>query len=97
MSNENIISIVGIINGTCNYILDQMTSNNMSFNDALMSAKNLGYAEADPTFDINGMDAAHKISILSSLVYRIDSPLSKTYIKGIETVSYTNQTLPTIL
>ena len=87
MSNENIISIVGIINGTCNYILDQMTSNNMSFNDALMSAKNLGYAEADPTFDINGMDAAHKISILSSLVYRIDSPLSKTYIQGIENIT----------
>ena len=87
MANENIISIVGIINGTCNYILDQMTSNNMSFNDALMSAKNLGYAEADPTFDINGMDAAHKISILSSLVYRIDSPLSKTYIQGIENIT----------
>mgnify|MGYP001437511081 FL=1 len=87
MANENIISIVGIINGTCNYILDQMTSYDMSFEDALSSAKDLGYAESDPTFDINGTDAAHKISILSSLVYRINSPLKKTYIEGIEYIT----------
>jgi homoserine dehydrogenase len=87
MANENIISLVGIINGTCNYILDQMASYDMSFNDALSSAKELGYAEADPTFDINGMDAAHKISILSSLVYKIKSPLKKTYIQGIEDIT----------
>ena len=87
MANENIISIVGIINGTCNYILDQMTSNNMSLDDALILAKELGYAEADPTFDINGTDAAHKISILSSLVYKISSPLSKTHIQGIEDIT----------
>jgi len=87
MANENIISIVGIINGTCNYVLDQMTSNDMSFDDALASAKELGYAEADPTFDINGTDAAHKISILSSLVYKINSPLSETHIQGIEDIT----------
>lgn len=87
MANENIISLVGIINGTCNYILDQMASYDMSFNDALSSAKELGYAEADPTFDINGTDAAHKISILSSLVYKIKSPLKKTYIQGIEDIT----------
>ena len=87
MANENIISLVGIINGTCNYILDQMASYDMSFNDALSSAKELGYAESDPTFDINGMDAAHKISILSSLVYKIKSPLKKTYIQGIEDIT----------
>lgn len=87
MANENIISLAGIINGTCNYILDQMASYGMSFDDALSSAKELGYAEADPTFDINGMDAAHKISILSSLVYKIKSPLKKTYIQGIEDIT----------
>ena len=87
MANENIISLVGIINGTCNYILDQMASYDMSFDDALSSAKELGYAEADPTFDINGTDAAHKISILSSLVYKIKSPLKKTYIQGIEDIT----------
>ena len=87
MANEDIISIVGIINGTCNYILDQMTSHDMSFEDALSSAKDLGYAESDPTFDINGTDVAHKISILSSLVYRINSPLKETYIEGIEDIT----------
>ena len=87
MANENIISVVGIINGTCNYILDQMSTKHMTFEDALSSAKNLGYAEADPTFDIDGTDAAHKISILSSLIYRIKSPLKKTYIEGIDNIT----------
>ena len=87
MSNENIISIVGIINGTCNYILDQMTTNDISFDDALTSAKDLGYAEADPTLDINGTDAAHKISILASMVYRINLPLNKIFIQGIEDIT----------
>ena len=87
MSNENIISIVGIINGTCNYILDQMTTNGISFDDALTSAKDLGYAEADPTLDINGTDAAHKISILASMVYRINLPLNKIFIQGIEDIT----------
>ena len=87
MSNENILSITGIINGTCNYILDQMSSHGLEFNDALNEAKRLGYAEADPTFDINGMDAAHKISILASLVYKIKSPLKNTYVEGIENIT----------
>ena len=87
MSNENILSITGIINGTCNYILDQMSSHGLEFNDALDEAKKLGYAEADPTFDINGMDAAHKISILASLVYKIKSPLKNTYVEGIENIT----------
>jgi homoserine dehydrogenase len=87
MSNENILSITGIINGTCNYILDQMSSHGLEFNDALNEAKKLGYAEADPTFDINGMDAAHKISILASLVYKMKSPLKNTYVEGIENIT----------
>ena len=60
MSNEKILSISGIINGTCNYILDQMSSENKSFDESLESAKKLGYAESDPTFDIGGFDAAHR-------------------------------------
>ena len=87
MSNENITSVTGIINGTCNYILDQMSSNSLEFSDALNEAKKLGYAEADPTFDINGMDAAHKISILASLIYKVKSPLKNTYIEGIENIT----------
>ena len=87
MSNENITSVTGIINGTCNYILDQMSSHGLEFNDALSEAKKLGYAEADPTFDINGMDAAHKISILASLIYKVKSPLKNTHIEGIENIT----------
>ena len=87
MANEEIFSFVGIINGTCNYILEQMTCSDLSFDDALQNAKKLGYAEADPTFDINGTDAAHKISILASIVHKVMSPLEKTYIEGIENIT----------
>jgi homoserine dehydrogenase len=86
MSNENILSISGIINGTCNYILDQMSSNNKDFSEALSMAQELGYAEADPTFDVGGFDAAHKISILAMLAYKIKSPYKKMYIEGIENI-----------
>jgi homoserine dehydrogenase len=86
MLNENILSISGIINGTCNYILDQMSSENKDFSEALDNAKELGYAEADPTFDIGGFDAAHKISILAMLAYKIQSPYRKMHIEGIESI-----------
>ena len=87
MTNENLSSIQGIINGTCNYILDRMSDSALDFSDALNEAKKLGYAEADPTFDINGMDAAHKISILSSIAYRSGLPLENIYVEGIENIS----------
>ncbi len=86
-ANEQIKSIIGIINGTCNFILEQMSSSNLSFNDALQKAKQLGYAEADPSFDINGTDAAHKISILASIAYKIKSPLKNVTIEGIEKIT----------
>jgi len=86
MLNENISSISGIINGTCNYILDQMSSNNKNFSQALSMAQELGYAEADPTFDVGGFDAAHKISILAMLAYKIKSPYKNMYIEGIENI-----------
>lgn len=87
MCNEKVLSISGIINGTCNYILDQMSSQNLDFETALKNAQELGYAEADPSFDIGGNDAAHKIAILSSLAYRIGLPYKDTYIEGIEKVA----------
>ncbi|MBJ41596.1 MAG: homoserine dehydrogenase [Gammaproteobacteria bacterium] len=87
MLNEKIFSIFGIINGTCNYILDQMATKNLDFKTALAEAQSLGYAEADPSFDIGGNDAAHKISILASLIYKIPLPYKKTYIEGIESIS----------
>jgi len=86
MLNESILSISGIINGTCNYILDQMSSNNKNFSQALSMAQELGYAEADPTFDVGGFDAAHKISILAMLAYKIKSPYKNMYIEGIENI-----------
>ena len=86
MLNESISSISGIINGTCNYILDQMSSNNKNFSEALSMAQELGYAEADPTFDVGGFDAAHKISILAMLAYKINSPYKNMYIEGIENI-----------
>lgn len=87
MLNEKIYSISGIINGTCNYILDQMSSKNLSFQAALDQAQKLGYAEADPAFDINGNDAAHKIAILASLAYKIPLSYKETYIEGIKNIT----------
>ena len=87
MTNEKLSSIQGIINGTCNYILDRMSNDTLDFSDALNEAKELGYAEADPTFDINGMDAAHKISILSSIAYQTELPLDNIFVEGIENIS----------
>lgn len=86
MLNENIISLSGIINGTCNYILDQMSSERKGFKEALNSAQELGYAEADPTFDVGGFDAAHKISILSMIAFGIPSPYENIHIEGIESI-----------
>ena len=86
MLNEQILSINGIINGTCNYILDSMSSENKSFEEALSNAQKLGYAESDPTFDIGGFDAAHKLSILSMIAFGIKSPFMKMNIQGIEDI-----------
>ncbi|MBH44396.1 MAG: homoserine dehydrogenase [Gammaproteobacteria bacterium] len=87
MLNEKISSITGIINGTCNYILDQMASEGLSFETALSDAKKFGYAEADPTFDIGGNDAAHKIAILASLAYKIPLSYNQAYIEGIQNIT----------
>ncbi len=81
---NKIKSIIGIINGTTNYILTKMLEEGMSFQEALKQAKEKGYAEADPTLDINGMDSAHKISILASLAFGVFIPASEVYVEGIE-------------
>ena len=75
--------IAGIINGTSNYILTQMRDHGRSFEDALAEAQWLGYAEADPTFDVEGIDAAHKLTILGSLAFGIPLQFEKTYVEGI--------------
>lgn len=84
---NNIVSIKGIINGTANYILTEMTQKGLEFANVLKSAQELGYAEADPTFDIEGIDTAHKISILSSLAYGGYVDFEKIYVEGITKIT----------
>ncbi|NWF98346.1 MAG: homoserine dehydrogenase [Nitrospirae bacterium] len=84
---NRIKAIYGIINGTSNYILTKMTYENMEFSDALKEAQKLGYAEADPTFDIEGIDTAHKITILATLSYGIPLSYSSVHIEGITKIT----------
>ena len=75
--------IAGIINGTTNFILSEMREKGLSFDTALAQAQQLGYAEADPTFDIEGIDAAHKATILASIAFGIPMQFDKAYVEGI--------------
>ena len=79
--------IVGILNGTTNYILTEMKENNLAFEVALKQAQELGFAEADPTFDIEGVDAAHKITILASIAFGIPVNFNAAYIEGISNLA----------
>jgi len=88
--------IAGIINGTGNFILSEMRSKGLSFDTVLEQAQELGYAEADPTFDIEGIDAAHKISIMASIAFGIPIQFDKVYTEGItkltgEDISYAEE------
>src|SRR5471030_340477 len=75
--------IAGIINGTSNFILSEMRATGLAFADVLKEAQRLGYAEADPTFDIEGTDAAHKLTIMSAIAFGIPMQLGKAYTEGI--------------
>ena len=81
---NHILSIRGIMNGTSNYILTQMNDSQCDFHTALKQAQQLGYAESDPTLDINGSDSAHKLLILASLAYGINAKVEDIIIEGIE-------------
>jgi len=87
LSANKILAIKGIINGTCNYILTKMIKENEKFEDVLKEAQKLGYAEADPTFDIQGYDAAHKLLILASIAYGIDAKPEDILIEGITNIN----------
>ncbi|WP_201352424.1 homoserine dehydrogenase [Hydrogenimonas urashimensis] len=87
LSANHIESIKGIINGTANYILTKMMTEGADFAPTLKEAQELGYAEADPTFDIGGFDAAHKLLILASIAYGIDAKPEDILIEGIESVT----------
>ena len=86
LAGNEIISIVGIVNGTSNYILTKMLENEMSFKEALKEAQKKGYAEADPTLDIKGIDSAHKIAILAGLAFGGYIPFKEVYVEGIEKI-----------
>ena len=84
---DRIKAVYGIINGTSNYILTKMTEENVEFSEALEEAQDLGYAEADPTLDIEGIDSAHKLAILASLAYGIPISYEDIYREGISQTS----------
>jgi homoserine dehydrogenase len=86
MVGDDVDSVAGILNGTCNFILSEMESGGRAFADVLAEAQRLGYAEADPTMDIGGFDAAHKISILAALAFGCAPNYAAAEIEGIEQV-----------
>ena len=84
---NRIQSMIGILNGTCNYILTKITEERSAFGDALTEAQTRGYAEADPTLDVGGIDTAHKIAILTALAYGMEINLPEVYIEGITKIT----------
>ncbi|WP_415397381.1 homoserine dehydrogenase [Sulfurimonas sp. CS5] len=87
LSANHIESIMGIMNGTSNYMLTKMANEGVAYDDILKESQELGYAEADPTFDVGGFDAAHKLLILASIAYGIDAKPEDILIEGIENVT----------
>ena len=84
LSANRVQSLTAIVNGTCNYILTRMQEDGLSFKEALVEAQNLGFAEADPTLDVSGMDSAHKLALLATLSYGSFVSGEKVYVEGIE-------------
>ncbi|WP_301009179.1 homoserine dehydrogenase [Helicobacter sp. UBA3407] len=84
---NHILNIRGIINGTCNFILTKMKEQGVEYKEVLQEAQDLGYAEADPAFDVGGFDAAHKLLILASIAYGIDAKPEDVLIEGITQIT----------
>jgi homoserine dehydrogenase len=87
LSANNVKRIYGILNGTCNYVLTTMRESGREFADVLAEAQSLGYAEADPSFDIDGIDAAHKLAVLSAVAFGVDVDFAAVHVEGIRHVS----------
>ena len=87
LAGNRISRLYGILNGTCNYILSTMRESGRGFDDVLAEAQSLGYAEADPSFDIDGIDTAHKLALLSSLAFGCPPDFGAVYREGIRHVS----------
>lgn len=90
LNGNRILGLQGILNGTSNYILSEMTARGMDFQTALNQARELGYAEADPSLDIDGIDAAHKLTVLIRLAFGVDYPFEKIFVEGIRGLSATD-------
>ncbi|MBU6425130.1 MAG: homoserine dehydrogenase [Rhodospirillales bacterium] len=87
LAANRVSRVAGILNGTCNYILTMMREEGRDFGDVLADAQRLGYAEADPSFDIDGVDAAHKLAILAGVAFGARIPFERLHIEGIRRVS----------
>jgi len=87
LAGNRISRVTGILNGTCNYILTQMRERGREFADVLADAQKLGYAEADPAFDVDGIDAAHKLAILAALAFGRPVDFASVYVEGIRRIS----------
>ncbi len=87
LAGNRIDRVSGILNGTSNYILTTMQNTGRDFDDVLAEAQTLGYAEADPSFDIDGVDAAHKLAILASLAFGVEVDFDGVYVEGIRNIS----------
>lgn len=86
MAGNTISRISGILNGTCNYILSRMELEGLTYQACLSDAQRLGYAEADPTFDVGGFDTAHKLALLSSLAFGTEIDADAIYVEGIDAI-----------
>ena len=91
LAGNRIRSVAGILNGTCNYILTQMHAHGREFAGVLADAQSLGYAEADPSFDVDGIDAAHKLAILAALAFGRPVDFAAIHIEGIRAISALDQ------
>ncbi|MBP0573524.1 homoserine dehydrogenase, partial [Mycobacterium tuberculosis] len=87
LAGNEVVRVTGILNGTCNYILTRMEREGLSFAQCLADAQRLGYAETDPTFDVGGFDAAHKLALLTSLAFGTEIAPDSMLIEGIADIS----------
>ena len=87
LTANNVERVYGIMNGTCNYMLTRMEREGISYEDCLADAQALGYAEADPTFDVEGFDTAHKLAILTSLAFGTQIAADEIYVEGISSIT----------
>lgn len=87
LAGNDVSRVIGILNGTCNYILTRMEREGIGFAECLADAQRLGYAEADPTFDVGGFDAAHKLALLTSLAFGVQTDADGIYVEGIASVT----------